>query len=121
MGRFYRFAFVLMSVSTDADAQTESPDRGRAVHVRFAPSQGPRLRRSEPTTCGRGASLWAERPLLMERGDGSYDLLGTSSNLRGLARWILSHGADATVRGPEELRRRVAAEARQIWEKYENT
>lgn len=92
--------------------------RAPAVHVRFSPSQGRRLRRSEPSTCGEGRALWTDRPLLMQRADGTYELIGTSDNLAGLARWILSHGADAEVQGPERLRRRVAAEARRVLRQY---
>lgn len=105
--------------ASDTDSQTEAPDRVAAVHVRFRPSQGPRLRRSEPTTCGDGSPLWAERPILMQRADGTYDLIGSSPHLDGLARWVLSHGADAEVRGPERLRRRVAAEARRVLHLYQ--
>lgn len=107
-----------MATTESADSQTGGDDGGVAVHVRFAPCQGPRLRREEPATCGDGSPLWAERPLLMKRGDGTYELLGTSSNLRGLARWILSHGSDAEVKGPTRLRRQVATEAHKIWRQY---
>lgn len=56
----------------------------------------------------------------MERADGTYELIGTASNLAGLARWILSFGARAEVQSPERLRRRVAAEARRIWKQYDH-
>lgn len=101
----------------DADASQSDAQRV-SVHVRFPPSQGRRLRRPEPTTCGDGQALWAERPTVMERVDGTYDLIGTSTHLDGLARWVLSFGTDATVEGPERLRRRVAAEARRIAKRY---
>lgn len=58
--------------------------------------------------------------MVMERADGTYDLIGTSPHLDGLARWVLSFGTDATVEGPASLRRRVAAEARRIVQKYES-
>jgi len=90
--------------------------RLHTVHVRFAPAQGRRLR--APTTFWPGDALWTERPLLMERADGSYDLIGTTARLDGLVRWLLSHGTDATIEAPARLRRRVAAEARRILRKY---
>lgn len=102
----------------DAAAPPESDAQPVSVHVRFPPSQGRRLRRPEPTTCGNGQALWAERPTVMERADGTYDLIGTSAHLDGLARWLLSFGPDATVKDPERLRRRVAAEARRIVQRY---
>lgn len=107
-----------MPASPSADSSTDPADRLRTVHVRFAPSQGPRLRRDEPTTCGDGSPLWAERPLLMKRADGTYDLIGTTARLDGLARWILSHGSHAEVTSPERLRQQVAAEAHKIWRQY---
>ena len=100
----------------DAATQPESDAQRVSVHVRFAPSQGRRLRRPEPFPCGEDQSLWVERPVLMERADGTYDLIGTTARPDALARWILSHGAAATVAGPERLRERVAAEARRVWE-----
>ena len=90
------------------------------MHVRFPPSEGRRLRRPEPTSCPGEAPFWTERPILMERADGTYELIGTASNLAGLARWILSFGARAEVQSPERLRRRVAAEARRIWKQYDH-
>jgi predicted DNA-binding transcriptional regulator YafY len=90
-----------------------------AVHVRFSPSEGRRLRRPEPKTCGDGRPLWDERPVLVKRNRGTYELVGTTANLKGLARWVLSFGASAEVRGPDRLRRHVAAEARRVLEKYE--
>lgn len=89
------------------------------VHIRFAPSQGRRLQRSEPTPCGEGRPLWTERPLLIRRANGMYDLIGTTRHLDGLARWILSFGVHAQVRSPNRLRRRVAAEARRIVRLYD--
>ena len=103
----------------DAATQPESDAQRVSVHVRFPSSQGRRLQRPEPTTCGDGRALWAERPILMERADGTYDLIGTTTHLDGLARWVLSFGTDATVKGPDRLRRRVAAEAQQVAKKYE--
>lgn len=107
------------SVSSRPDdpssAQVEHPS---AVHIQFLPTEGHRLRRSEPTTCGNGTPLWTERPLLMKRADGTYELIGMSRNLPGLARWVLSFGSDAKVQGPDCLRRRVVVEARQLLGKY---
>jgi hypothetical protein len=112
---------LLIMPAPDADAsQTESDAQRVSVHVRFPPSQGRRLRRPEPTTCRDGRALWAERPTVMKRVDGTYDLIGTSTHLDGLARWVLSFGTDATVEGPEQLRRRVATEARRVWKQYED-
>jgi len=54
----------------------------------------------------------------MERADGTFELIGTSENLKGLARWILSYGADAEVQGPDRLRRRVVTEARRVQQRY---
>ena len=102
----------------DAATQPESDAQRVSVHVRFAPSQGRRLRRPEPFPCGDGQSLWVERPVLMERADGTYDLIGTTTHLDGLARWVLSHGAAAEVTEPERLRQRVAAKARRVWERH---
>jgi predicted DNA-binding transcriptional regulator YafY len=102
----------------NADPLPETDAQRVSVHVRFAPSQGRRLRRPEPFPCGEDQSLWVERPVLMERADGTYDLIGTTARPDALARWILSHGAAATVAGPERLRERVAAEARRVWERH---
>jgi predicted DNA-binding transcriptional regulator YafY len=66
-------------------------------------------------------SLWTERPLLLQRADGSYDLIGTTAHLDRLARWVLSHGPAARVQAPDRLRRRVAAEARRVLQKYGST
>ncbi|MCS3831133.1 hypothetical protein GGP91_003232 [Salinibacter ruber] len=92
--------------------------RAPSVHVKFAPAEGSRLRRPEPTSCPGEAPFWTERPVLMERADGTYDLIGTADNLEGLARWVLSFGAGAEVRRPDRLRRRVAAAARRVWRQY---
>ncbi len=89
------------------------------MHVRFEPAEGRRLQRPEPTTCGDGTALWAERPILMERADGTYELIGTSRNLAGLARWVLSYGSGAKVCCPACLQRCVEAEARRVWRKYD--
>jgi predicted DNA-binding transcriptional regulator YafY len=56
----------------------------------------------------------------MERADGTYELIGTAKNLKGLARWILSFGSRAEVRSPDRLRHQVAAEARRIWLQYDD-
>lgn len=103
----------------DTPSPPTSESRRYSVHVRFPPSQGARLRRSEPTACGDGRPIWADRPSVMERADGTYDLIGTSAHLDGLARWVLSFGTDATVKGPEVLRQQVAAEARRIVKLYD--
>jgi predicted DNA-binding transcriptional regulator YafY len=58
--------------------------------------------------------------MLMKRSDGTFELIGTSRNLEGLARWVLSFGTDAEVQGPDQLRRRVAAEALRIWARYKS-
>lgn len=106
----------------NAEASPPKSDRARketwAVHVRFAPSAGKRLRRPEPTSCPGKGAIWAERPILMERADGTYELIGTSGNLDGLARWVLSFGTSAEVRGPDRLQRQVVAEALGIRRKY---
>jgi len=90
------------------------------VHVRFTPRAGRRLRRPEPTSCPIGGAFWTERPILMKRAHGDYELIGTAANLEGLARWILSFGEDAEVKGPDRLERKVATEARRVWKLYEN-
>ena len=94
------------------------PETPRAVHLRFEPAEGQRLQRPEPTSCPGEGLLWTERPILMERADGTYELIGTSHNLEGLARWILSFGTSAEVRGPAPLRRQVALQARRVWRQY---
>lgn len=104
---------------TSPTERSTSPKRPCAVHVRFPPSEGQRLRRPEPTSCPDGPPLWTERPILMERADGTYELIGTSRNLRGLARWVLSFGTSAEVRGPDRLRRHVARQARRVWRQYD--
>lgn len=90
------------------------------VHVRFAHTQGRRLRTSG-TDAATERPLWVERPLLLERADGSYDLIGTTAHLDRLARWVLSHGTAARVQAPDRLRRRVAAEAQRVLQKYGST
>lgn len=55
----------------------------------------------------------------MKRKDGTYELIGTTRNLEGLARWVLSFGTSAEVRGPDQLQRRVAIEAQKIWRRYD--
>lgn len=105
--------------ASDAADPPDEPNASRySVHIRFAPSQGRRLRRPEPFFGDNGSSLWVERPVLMERADGTYDLIGTTARPGALARWVLSYGPDAEVTGPERLQRRVADEARRVWKKY---
>lgn len=107
-----------MPTSDAANSSPESNAEHLSVHIRFAPSQERRLKRPEPLPAGLNESLWVERPVLMERADGTYDLIGTSGHFDGLTRWLLSFGTDARVEGPERLRRQVAMEARRIWEQY---
>lgn len=107
--------------SRRADTDSAAPKSAlRSVYVRFVPAEGARLRRSEPTRCPGGPPLWTERPILMKRADGAYELIGTSRNLEGLARWILSFGPDAEVQSPDALRHRVVAEARAVVQQYED-
>jgi hypothetical protein len=114
-----------IGVSTPAVSDRSATPRGGpdqrtyAVHIRFPASRGPRLRRKEPTTCGDGQPLWEERPLLLRRGNGVYELIGTSSCLSGLARWVLSFGSTAEVQSPARLRRLVIAEARRVLHVYD--
>lgn len=111
-----------MSNIMSADATPERENDGtrslHTVHVRFAHTQGRRLRAPTAAENTGDASLWVERPLLMQRADGSYDLVGTTARLGRLVPWILSHGTAATVVGPERLQHRVACEARRVWEHY---
>jgi predicted DNA-binding transcriptional regulator YafY len=103
---------------SDEPPECDDPDARHTVHVRFAHSQGRRLRSAtEGTEYG---SLWHERPILMQRADGSYDLIGTTAHLDRLARWVLSHGTAATVAAPDVLRRQVAAEARRVWRRHQH-
>lgn len=103
-----------------------TPPAGRAtsetatVAIRFASTQGARLKRAAPGGGSVRQGLWVERPLLLKRADGTYDLIGTTARPDRLVRWVLSHGAAAEVRSPARLRRRVAAAARRIWRQYEN-
>lgn len=99
--------------------QSGASDAPSAVHVRFVPAAGRRLRRPEPTSCPEKGPLWAERPLLIERASGAYELIGTSRNLDGLARWILSFGTGAEVRAPNQLQTQVARHAQRIWQQYD--
>lgn len=101
------------------DEQSPAPPEVRSVHVRFRPLEGRRLQRPEPTTCPDKGALWAERPILIKRANGTYELMGTSRNLEGLARWILSFGPGAEVRSPERLKRQVALQAWRVWAKYD--
>jgi len=94
----------------------EQMSGNRVACVRFAPSQGPRLRAPGLGPKPEGGSLWAGRPLLMERKRGTYLLVGTAEeeSQEALVQWILSHGSAAGVEGPPWLRRRVAQEARAV-------
>lgn len=69
--------------------------------------------------CADGQPIWDERPLLLGRNDGTYELMGISSNLKGLARWVLSFAGDAEVESPRVLRRRVRRTAQRIVDLYE--
>lgn len=100
-----------------SDMTGVGPD-GYAVCVRFASGQKRRLCRPEPTMCGDGQPIWDERPLLLGRNDGTYELMGISSNLEGLARWVLSFAGDAEVESPRALRRRVRRIAGRIVQVY---
>ena len=89
------------------------------VAVRFASTQSARLKRAAPVVACVRQGLWVERPLLLERDNGTYDLVGTTARPDRLVRWVLSHGAAAEVRSPARLRRRVAAAANRIARQYE--
>jgi len=79
----------------------------RAVHLRFPAKQKHRLQRREPVSCADRKPIWTERPLLLQRSDGTFELIGNSANLSGLARWILSFAIDVKVVHPHSLQRRV--------------
>jgi len=102
-----------------SDTSRDLSSSPAAVYVCFEPAAGQRLRRPEPTSCPGEPPLWVERPILMKRKDGSYELIGTTRNLEGLARWVLSFGTNAKVHGPDQLQRRVAIEARKVWRRYD--
>lgn len=106
----------------EAPLQTEddSSEPPSAVHVRFVPAAGQRLKRPEPTTCPGEEPLWTERPLLIKRADATYELIGTSHNLLGLARWLLSFGPRAEVQSPSRLQEQVALQARRVWRQYDD-
>jgi len=89
-----------------------------AVHLRFPATERRRLCRREHITCADGHQIWTERPLLLERVDGFYELIGTSANLSGLARWILSFAADAKVESPPVLQEKVQHLARRVVQVY---
>jgi predicted DNA-binding transcriptional regulator YafY len=91
------------------------------VHIRFASTQGVHLQRPASEGASARQGLWVERPLLLERADGTYELIGTTARPARLVRWVLSHGAAAEVRSPARLRRRVTAEAKRIARQYEST
>jgi len=93
--------------------------RRRAVCLRFADSERFRLRRREPDCCADGRPIWSERPLLIARADGTLYLMGASSHLHGLARWVLSFAGDAEVESPPALRRILRAAALQIATRYD--
>ncbi len=99
-------------------ASDSSAENLRSVHVRFRPAEGRRLQRPEPTGCPGEDPLFDRRPVLMERADGTYELIGRSRNLAGLAQWILSFGTGAEACGPDRLRRQVALQAWRIWRQY---
>lgn len=79
-----------------------------SVHVRFAPSAGH----------ARRPVRWVEPPLTLRRANGALEMIGQSSDLTALTRWILSYGAYAEVLGPEVLRRWIAAEAQRVARLY---
>lgn len=87
-----------------------------AVCVRFSSRQNRRLSQPDPLSCANGRPIWDERPLLLKRADGTYELMGLSSNLEGLAQWVLSFAGDAEVESPVALRRRVRRAACRITE-----
>jgi hypothetical protein len=95
-----------------------APEDARGVYLRFSGRCRRRLERPERQTDRQGRPLWTERPLLVRRDGGAYDLIGTSANLRGLARWVVGFGRDADVRSPRRLRRLVAALALQALEHH---
>ena len=97
-----------------------SPSATVTVHLRFASVQGPRLQGASRDGHPARTALWTERPLLVERANGTYELIGTTARPDRLVRWVLSHGADAEVRSPARLRRRVADEARRVWWQYQD-
>lgn len=92
----------------------QASQRRHAVCVRFSSQQNRRLRQPDPLASANGGPIWDERPLLLERSDGTYELMGLSSNLEGLVRWVLSFAGDAEVESPVALRRRVRRAACRI-------
>lgn len=100
-------------------ARAGSEGQPAGVHLRFPNAAGKRLCRPEPTNCPEEGPFWTERPVLMKRADGTYELIGTSRNLEGLARWVLSFGTSVEVRCPKRLQRQVALQARRIWRQYD--
>ena len=92
---------VMSDSSTDAD-----PNSPQSVHVRL------QVRPRRPDV------EWADPPISLKRADGSYEVMGQSADLHGLARWVLSYGPRAEVLAPEALRRRVVEEARRVIERY---
>lgn len=82
-----------------------SPTNGRrvyAIHVRLqVPPTSPEVK-------------WIDPPVCLKRADGSYEVMGRSCDLTGLARWVLGYGVGAKVLAPEALRRRVVQEARRV-------
>jgi predicted DNA-binding transcriptional regulator YafY len=82
------------------------PDSTRlyAVHVRLATHPDRHRRRAR----------WVEPPLGLGYNCGHYEIIGQSTDLRGLTRWVLGFGAGVEVLGPDALRERVAREARRI-------
>jgi proteasome accessory factor B len=78
------------------------------VVVRFAPAVADRVRERE----------WHESQELTPLPDGSVELTLRLGALAEVAGWILSWGADAEVIRPPELRRRLAATATTLAERY---
>lgn len=85
------------------DSQAQSDARVYAVHVRF-----------ETHPAQRKPVEWTEPPLGLGRYHGGYEVIGQSTDLKGLVRWVLSFGAGVEVLGPQVLRRRVAEEAQRV-------
>ena len=86
----------------------------RPVCVRFTSRRGRPLCQPDPQVSGNARPIWDESPLLLKRADGTYELMGLSSNMEGVARWVLSFAGDAEVESPEALRRRVRCAARRV-------
>jgi proteasome accessory factor B len=74
------------------------------VHLRFAGEAALRVRES----------VWHHSQRLVEREDGSCDLLMTVGGTREIMPWVLGWGADVEVLEPAELRAEVAAHATRL-------